>query len=494
MRYDNLPHKESPAFTTIGILIVLWLLAVCFFVPYVSAITPEELKYSCLGGPSYSNTTIINSTINGTGPQGPAGTITVNYTFTGDPGSDALVTNIGTSYAAILNFIIPRGDQGLQGVNGTPGEQGIQGVNGTPGEQGPQGIQGINGTPGIQGLNGTNASVSVNYTFTGPVGSNANVVNIGNTTAANLDFTIPQGMMNQTPNMTSSFVGSQWYDHNIASSDIAGYLIFNRSYPSDGEGSAAVSAPVAGTEYLIKAFASEPGDPSLVALPAGDRVWTTYAKVSSTAGGNSRIVARLYKRNIAGVETEMYNLTTNPLSTITMADVTTKVTPLDLPMNVTDRFVAKYFAITESSANPTITIYFDGATHISKASSPINQGIAGPVGPQGPAGTITVNSTFTGAPGTDANVTNVGNSTVAVLDFTIPGGNAVNMSSIYPIGSVYITVINESPSVLLGFGTWERISQGRVLIGLDENSTYLDVSGNTGGNFTQNISPHVVIT
>lgn len=262
-------HNHTKAYEKRPQNAIAWPLALCLLACLIipaSAITPEELKYSCLG-PSYSNTTIINSTINGTGPQGPAGTITINATFTGDPGTDALVTNIGTSYAAVLNFIIPKGDTGAQGVNGTPGEQGPQGINGTPGEQGPQGIQGINGTPGEPGLQG---------------------------------------------------------------------------------------------------------------LP-------------------------------------------------------------------------------------------------------------------GQAGTIAVNATFTGDPGTEASVINVGNSTAARFDFTIPGGSGtVNMSSIYPIGSVYIAVVNESPSVLLGFGTWEKISQGRVLMGQDDNSTYLNVSGNTGGNFTQNISAHKV--
>lgn len=44
------------------------------------------------------------------------------------------------------------------------------------------------------------------------------------------------------------------------------------------------------------------------------------------------------------------------------------------------------------------------------------------VGPQGPAGTIDISSTATGAPGTAATVINVGTPSAAVLDFTIPSG------------------------------------------------------------------------
>ena len=46
-----------------------------------------------------------------TGPQGPTGpaTITVGQTTTGNPGTNASVTNVGTNENAILNFTIPAG-------------------------------------------------------------------------------------------------------------------------------------------------------------------------------------------------------------------------------------------------------------------------------------------------------------------------------------------------------------------------------------------------
>lgn len=48
-----------------------------------------------------------------TGPQGPQGnaaTITIGAVTTGSPGASAVVTNSGTSTAAILNFTLPVGD------------------------------------------------------------------------------------------------------------------------------------------------------------------------------------------------------------------------------------------------------------------------------------------------------------------------------------------------------------------------------------------------
>lgn len=51
-------------------------------------------------------------------------------------------------------------------------------------------------------------------------------------------------------------------------------------------------------------------------------------------------------------------------------------------------------------------------------------GVMGPTGPTGPTGpaTITIGETTTGAPGTDATVTNTGTNQNAVLTFTIPAG------------------------------------------------------------------------
>jgi hypothetical protein len=109
------------------------------------------------------------------GAPGLAATIDVNYTFTGSPGSVASVTNVGSTTTALLDFIIPTG------ADGSAGTPGINGTNGS------------NGSNGIDGTNGTSATVAANYTFTGLAGTNAIVTNVGTSTAALFDFTIPQG-------------------------------------------------------------------------------------------------------------------------------------------------------------------------------------------------------------------------------------------------------------------------------------------------------------
>jgi len=54
-----------------------------------------------------------------TGPQGSAATVAVGSVTTGTAGSSASVTNSGTSGAAVLDFVIPRGDTGATGATGS---------------------------------------------------------------------------------------------------------------------------------------------------------------------------------------------------------------------------------------------------------------------------------------------------------------------------------------------------------------------------------------
>ena len=60
-------------------------------------------------------------------------------------------------------------------------------------------------------------------------------------------------------------------------------------------------------------------------------------------------------------------------------------------------------------------------------------GATGPTGPQGPA-TITVGTTTTTEPGTDASVTNVGTAENVILEFTIPAGVTGPTGDIGPTG------------------------------------------------------------
>jgi len=122
------------------LILLLTIFVLC--IPIVSAVT------TC---------TVLNVT---TGPAGPAGangtscTTGVNYTFTLAAGNPATVTNVGTGIAALLDFGIPIGPQG---VNGTPGATGSTGPAGPPGANGADGAPGPNNDPWYLWINGTRA-------------------------------------------------------------------------------------------------------------------------------------------------------------------------------------------------------------------------------------------------------------------------------------------------------------------------------------------------
>ena len=60
--------------------------------------------------------------------KGSETTVTVGTVTTGEPGTDAAVTNAGTSAAAVLNFVIPRGEKGETGTTGEAGYTPVKGV------------------------------------------------------------------------------------------------------------------------------------------------------------------------------------------------------------------------------------------------------------------------------------------------------------------------------------------------------------------------------
>jgi hypothetical protein len=122
---------------------------------------------------------------NGGGGGGGGGTVTVTVgsTTTGQPGTNASVTNTGTSQAVVLAFVIPRGDVGAigpagpQGATGPQGLQGDAGPAGPQGNTGPQGLQGNTGPAGPQGNTGPqglqgDAGPAGPQGATGPAGPN----------------------------------------------------------------------------------------------------------------------------------------------------------------------------------------------------------------------------------------------------------------------------------------------------------------------------------
>lgn len=69
----------------------------------------------------------------------------------------------------------------------------------------------------------------------------------------------------------------------------------------------------------------------------------------------------------------------------------------------------------------------------------------------------------------------------------LTAGSGLNISGTvvsaeaWPIGSVFIAIVNTNPNTLLGYGTWSAIATGRFLVGVDSGNTRFDSPEETGG-------------
>lgn len=122
------------------------------------------------------------------GPQGDRGipgpaSIDIGITETIEPFEEAKVENVGTIEDVILNFKIPRGQQGLEGKIGP---QGIPGPKGEKGDIGPQGIKGERGDQGP-------STIQIGNIETIEPTEEAEVINVGTPVDVVLEFKIPKG-------------------------------------------------------------------------------------------------------------------------------------------------------------------------------------------------------------------------------------------------------------------------------------------------------------
>lgn len=63
----------------------------------------------------------------------------------------------------------------------------------------------------------------------------------------------------------------------------------------------------------------------------------------------------------------------------------------------------------------------------------------------------------------------------------------------YKVGDVYITTVNENPSVRLGYGTWVRCAKGRAVVGFSDDTSsstpdWVKVGGNQHGTYTHTLT------
>jgi len=67
---------------------------------------------------------------------------------------------------------------------------------------------------------------------------------------------------------------------------------------------------------------------------------------------------------------------------------------------------------------------------------------------------------------------------------------AALLSGVWPVGSVFTSILATNPATLLGFGTWAEFARGRVLVGVDPGDATIDAAEKTTGATTATPSAH----
>lgn len=62
----------------------------------------------------------------------------------------------------------------------------------------------------------------------------------------------------------------------------------------------------------------------------------------------------------------------------------------------------------------------------------------------------------------------------------------MDIYNLYPIGSIYISVVNTNPKEYFG-GTWQSFGSGQVLVGVDTSQTEFNTVMKTGGEKTHKL-------
>ena len=68
------------------------------------------------------------------------------------------------------------------------------------------------------------------------------------------------------------------------------------------------------------------------------------------------------------------------------------------------------------------------------------------------------------------------------------GANLTTLSAAYPVGSIYMNILSSNPNTLLGFGTWARFGEGRMLVSQDGGDSDFNTGQETGGSKTHTIA------
>ena len=153
-------------------------------------------------------------------------------------------------------------------------------------------------------------------------------------------------------------------------------------------------------------------------------------------------------------------------------------------------------ATTAENANNSSVANKLGTSTVGSATKPvyINNGVASAVSVDLSTLAPKASPGLTGTPTAPTANVDTNNTQIATCGFV---RNAIakfapmldTMKKIYPVGSIYISTVSTNPATLFGFGTWEAMPAGRVLLAQgksDWGTTYN--AGSTGGEATHQLT------
>ena len=322
------------------------------------------------------------------------------------------------------------GAQGPQGIQGVQGLQGPQGERGEPGIQGPQGIQGPKGDKGDKGETGATGATGA-AGATGPMGPKGDKGDKGD---SGNDFTI-EGYVSSTAslpqNLTAADIGTAYlvgtttprkvYLWGYDETGVLGWS--DQGYLQGPKGDKGEQG-----EQGIKGDKGDTGETGTTGPqgPQGEQGPQGIQGIQGETGPQG-------PQGIQGVQGEQG----------IKGDTGTSVTGLDIALNSSTTDGNLYDVITELSDGSTISSgQFIALKGPQGPQGPQGeQGVQGEIGPQGPQG---------------------------------PKGDDGQSINPYPVGSIYLSVLDTNPATLFG-GVWEQL-QNRFLLGAGNN-----LAGTTGG-------------
>jgi len=312
------------------------------------------------------------------GGDGGAVSITNNYPVAND-GTLINIYNVTSTFlnntADIINIYAGGMNQTPNMTAGPRGIQGIQGIPGlnnmTPGYTPIFGVDYFNGsdgyTPifGVDYFNGTSTTVAINYTFTGLPGTEANITNVGNSTDALWDVTIPRGVTGDagTTGATGGTGGQILYFRNSASTDpitYEGLILVPKGVIEVDE-----NVTVNSNRVLVDSYITDIGYPGVTEYPAGLWRFRTYNYVSAFVG-DTNAVFEVYNRTSAGTETLLFTVVSEDINALATAEyLTSYVQTTAYPVSLADRIVVKVYGQADHTSNIIFHWVYEGSTHTS---------------------------------------------------------------------------------------------------------------------------------